>query len=276
MFDFMQSTNLPFLFLTIEALIFGLVIGSFLNVCVYRIPLKLSLLGRSACPNCQNVIPMYRNIPVVTYILQRGQSACCQQRISPQYPVVEALTGMLSVIVLWHSQTLPQYFLWFTLFFCPLLVIAFIDMQLKIIPDVISLPGIGVGIGVRIYQDWPNFVLAVKTSALGLVIGGGVLLVLAEVFSRIKKTEAMGGGDIKLAAMLGAFLGWKPLIFIFFSSSVFAVVYVLTATILRQKVDRTIPFGPFLSLGAMTFWLYGKEFTDWYFAVQGFSHNPMF
>lgn len=197
--------------------------------------------------------------------------------ISTQYPVVEALTGFVSVLTFYHSQSLTEYFLWFLLFMCPLTVVSIIDLKLKIIPDVISLPFILVGIGVTFFTKYPDWITALKFSGLGILIGGGSLLLLAEIVSRLKKTEAMGGGDIKLAAMLGAFLGWKAMIFVFFGSSVLALIYSLGRMIFdKEKSGETIPFGPFLSLAAMIFWLYGQQITDLYFYSTGFGRNPFF
>lgn len=267
----------PILWLITMAFVFGLIFGSFLNVCIYRLPQNISILGRSFCPNCKHPIPLYRNIPIVSYLLQFGKSHCCQTRISLQYPTIEVLTGIVSVITILHSDSIIHYFIWFILFMCPLIVISIIDFKLKIIPDVISLPFILVGVGVRFYQEYPDWLEALKISGLGILIGGGVLLLLAEIVSRIKKTEAMGGGDIKLAAMLGAFLGWKALIFVFFTSSVLAIVYAVTRILFdRKNRGETIPFGPFLSVAGMIFWWYGREITDWYFLSHGFSHNPFF
>ena len=274
--------QIPALIIYIEALIFGLMVGSFLNVCIYRIPKNMSIMGRSMCPKCQKNIPLFRNIPIISYVLQGGKSSCCKQPISAQYPLVEALTGFISVITMMHinpnqEMALLHYFLWFCLFMCPLIIVSIIDLQLKIIPDIISLPFILVGIGVIQFERFPDWLGALKHSGLGILIGGGSLWLIAEVVSRLKKTDAMGGGDIKLAAMLGAFLGWKALIFVFFSSSILALVFAIAKRIFaKPDDDPTIPFGPFLSMGGMIFWLYGKPITDAYFLGMGFSGNPFF
>lgn len=258
----------PQLILIIEALIFGMIVGSFLNVCIYRIPQNLSLMGRSFCPTCAKPIPIYRNVPVLAFLLQGGKSACCKKPISWQYPVVELLTGFISVLTLMHSQNpelsgtqnLINYFVWFLLFMCPLITVSIIDLHLRIIPDVISLPFILVGVAVSVYMQYPDIWGALQFSGLGILVGGGTLLLLAEVFSRLRKKEAMGGGDIKLTAMLGAFLGYKAVFFIFFASSVLAMVYFLFAAIAgRAKNNKVIPFGPFLSMAGMIYWLYGPQ-----------------
>ncbi len=269
---------IPKLMLVIQALIFGLLFGSFLNVCIYRIPQKLSILGRSFCPACKTGIPFYRNVPVLSYLLQGGKSACCGQKISSQYPLIELLTGLVSVVTFLHSTSLTEYFVWFILFMCPLITLSIIDFKLKIIPDVISLPFILVGIGVRVFADYPDIWLGLKTSGMGILIGGGSLLLLAEVVSRLKKRDAMGGGDIKLAAMLGAFLGWRPLVFIFLASSVLGLIYAVTLIIFkRHGRGETIPFGPFLSLGGIIFWLYGRVLSDYYFlTIMHLPLNPLY
>lgn len=271
----------PQTFLIIEAILFGLVVGSFLNVCIYRLPLNKSLGGRSFCPCCQKPIPFYRNIPAISFLLQRGKSACCQKPISWQYPTVEILTALISVItllkVLHNERFISDYFIWFGLFMCPLIVITFIDFEHMIIPDSISLPFIVVGALVTLYTFWPDWKTALIQSGVGIIGGGGTLWLLAEIVSRIKKRDAMGGGDIKLAAMLGAFLGWKALIFVFFVSSVLGVVYALFTMIVKKNRDRVIPFGPFLSLAAMIFWLYGRTITDVYFiSLMKLGKNPLF
>lgn len=281
----MPPENVIF-FLTAQAALFGLIIGSFLNVCIYRLPLKLSLWGRSFCPTCKAPIPFYRNVPVLAWLVQGGKSACCKTPIHWQYPLVEALTGALSVVtafavtdrlMILNATTLANYFIWFCLFICPLIVVSAIDFRLRIIPDAISLPSILIGIAVQVFQRWPDAFGVLKFSGLGILAGGGTLLLLAEIFSRIKGTDAMGGGDIKLAAVFGAFLGWRSLIFIFFTSSFFALFYVVAAyAIKRERSDNVIPFGPFLSMGAVLYFLYGRELTDFYFFHNGFGDNPLF
>lgn len=266
---------LPKILLTLQAIIFGLIVGSFLNVCIYRIPKKISLLGRSFCPHCTVPIPFYRNIPVLSYVLQLGKSTCCGRQIPQRYPLVEIATALISAVTIFHATTLTQYLLWFLLFMCPLIVISVIDFQLKIIPDTLSLPFIGVGVLVSLYEGSPDLAAALLKSTLGIFVGAGALLLIALAVSKLKRTEAMGGGDIKLTAMLGAFLGLKGLLFVFLASSLFGLVYFLLSMPLR-KGDKTIPFGPFLSLGGMVYWLYGRGLTSWYFMRMGVSTNPFF
>ncbi|MBU1918444.1 prepilin peptidase [bacterium] len=270
--------NIPYLIIIIEAIIFGLVVGSFLNVCIYRLPLNKSVMGRSFCPLCKKQIPLYRNIPIISYVIQLGKSACCKKSISIQYPLIEALTAVISVVTLFHSTSLLQYVIWFTLFMCPLIIVSIVDFKLKIIPDQISIPFIVVGVGVHLYELWPNWSGALIDSVLGILVGGGTLLILGEIISRVKKVDAMGGGDVKLAAMFGAFLGWRALVFIFLASSILALIYAVACIVTKkQDDDKTIPFGPFLSMAAMIAWLYGKTLTDWYFySIVGLPFNILF
>ena len=263
--------------LWVLAFAFGLIIGSFLNVCIYRIPLKKSINGRSYCPTCKNPIPFYRNVPVFAFLLQRGRSACCKTPISWQYPAIEFLTGVLSVMALWHvianlsqpdKSIFITYLAWFLLFICPLIVISAIDFQLQIIPDVISLPFIIVGVLVNQYLFYPDFLGALKFSGLGLFLGGGILLLTAEIFTRLLNKDAMGGGDIKLVAMLGAFLGIKAVFFIFFASSILAIIYfAILAIVQRGKQNKLIPFGPFLAMGALLYWFCGEPMIDAYLVM---------
>lgn len=191
--------------------------------------------------------------------------------------MVELVTGLLALATYFRGENWPEFFMWFLLFVAPLIVVSGIDFKLKIIPDVISLTFIPVGIAVHIYMLYPNAGEALFDSTLGVVLGGGTLLLLAEVISRLKGVEAMGGGDIKLTAMLGAFLGWKPLVFVFFVSSVLALIYIVaTFPFQKDRTNRTIPFGPFLSMAGMIFYLYGKPITDAYFLGSGFGVNPLF
>jgi len=257
--------------------IFGLIIGSFLNVCIYRIPENKSLLIPSACPHCGTKIPFYRNIPFLTYLFQMGKTACCEKKIAIQYPMIELLSAALAVVTFHHTANAIDFLIWYLLFLCPLLVISVIDFRLRIIPDVLSLPLIAIGTAVHMYTLSLNIWPALLDSVLGIVIGGGSLLLVAEVISRLKKTEALGGGDIKLTAMLGAFLGWKPILFIYFFSSILALIYIGGTFLLPGKRGQTvIPFGPFLSMAGMLFFFYGKPITDWYFFSNGFPINPLF
>lgn len=272
------------------AFITGMIFGSFLNVCIYRVPLGLAPLGRSFCPLCKKPIPLLRNIPLISYLLQGGKSACCKQPISAQYPLVELITGLLSVLTLLytvrvyetggvaHLHFLAFYYIWFLAFVCPLIVLTVIDIQHMILPDIITLPFILIGAIVQVVMLWPDWLAALKSAGLGIVIGGGSLLLIAEIVSRLKKTDAMGGGDIKLAAMFGAFLGWKSLIIIFFAGSLLGLIYIIAIAVAKRNLDAAKEkffFGPFLCGGALLYLFYGRFITDWYFQRLG-QTNPFF
>lgn len=273
------------------AFITGLIFGSFLNVCIYRTPLGLAPLGRSFCPRCKKPIPLLRNFPVLSYLLQKGKSACCQKAISKVYPAIEIATGVLSVLTLLytartytvyggpaHLHHLVFYYIWFLTFVCPLIVLTVIDIQHMILPDVITLPFMLIGVVVQLIMTWPDYLGALKTSGLGILIGGGSLLLIGEIISRLKKKDAMGGGDIKLAALFGAFLGWKSLIFIFFAASVLGLLYVVAVSVAKRNLEQAKQqffFGPFLCAAALLYLYYGRAITDWYFHRLG-QINPFF
>ncbi len=266
---FMTIDQLPPSLLITEAVLFGLVIGSFLNVCISRIPLGLGLGGRSRCPQCEKQISWYDNIPVLSYIFLGARCRTCKKSISFVYPLVEIITALLAVACVLHFTGL-SVFLWFVLFVCPLIVITFIDFEHQIIPDVISLPGIVIGIAVVQFEMWPLWTDGLKLSLLGIAVGGGSLLILGQLYLWIRKRDGMGGGDIKLSAMLGAFLGWQAVIVIFFLSSVLAIVYALTLTVIERNKEgpMVIPYGPFLSAAAVIYLFYGPLLLENYLALM--------
>lgn len=260
---------MPETLLIIETFLLGLIFGSFLNVCIYRLPLGLNLGGRSFCPGCKEKVAWFDNLPVFSFILLAGKCRKCEEKISFQYPIVELLTAGLSVLTLWRTGfELIPYFVWFLLYILPLITLSFIDMKHRIIPDVISIPGIPIGFLVTLYMMWPNWQNALTFSFLGMLAGGGSLLILAQLYIWIRKREGLGGGDVKLCAMLGAFLGWKAIIFVFFISSILAIIFAVISTLISSKKESgplVIPYGPFLSLAAMIYFFYGKEILEFYF-----------
>jgi len=244
------------------ALVFGLVLGSFLNVCIYRVPLKKSIVyPPSNCPQCKAKIRFYDNIPVISYVLLRGKCRQCKEPISIRYPVVEGITGLLSLALFYKFGVSLQYFL-FLAFSASLVVITFIDLQHKIIPDVISLPGILVGLCFSILGftgvQWHE-------SLLGMLAGGGCLFLVGLLFEWITGKEGMGGGDVKLLAMIGAWMGWRGLPYIVLISSLAGALIGGLSLIAARKGMRTkIPFGPFLSIGALVQFFFGNELIAWY------------
>jgi leader peptidase (prepilin peptidase)/N-methyltransferase len=232
----------------------GAAIGSFLNVIIYRLPDEQSIiLPASHCPACSHAIRFYDNIPLISYVFLKGRCRHCEGAISLRYPLVELLTAILSLMVYWKFGLSAQYLCAF-LFVCALVVITFIDLDHQIIPDVISLPGI------PLFFLGAVFVMKLRflDAFLGFLIGGGVLYGIAFFYELITKREGMGGGDIKLLAMIGAFLGWQSLLFVLLVSSLTGAVAGVTIMLVRgQDMKYAVPFGPFLSLGAVAYLFFG-------------------
>jgi leader peptidase (prepilin peptidase) / N-methyltransferase len=247
------------------ALVFGLVLGSFLNVCIYRIPLKKSIVRpSSSCPQCGAGIRFYDNIPVISYIVLLGRCRHCRTPISPRYPLVEIISGLLSVALFVQFGLSPRYIFLF-LFSAALIAIAFIDLQHKIIPDVISLPGLLAGLA---FSFFPSSGISPLDALIGIVGGGGFLFLVGAVFEKMTGREGMGGGDVKLLAMIGAWMGWKALPFIILISSLSgAVIGGVSLVISRQGVRSRIPFGPFLALGALVFLFFGDDIALWFYRL---------
>jgi len=252
------------------AAVFGMVVGSFLNVCICRLPEGQSVVSPpSRCPHCSHRISWYDNIPLVSYLLLRGRCRGCGARISPQYPLVELLNGVLTLLLfLRFGPTLTFAALF--LFCSALVVITFIDLEHQIIPDEISLPGIVIGLILSFFlpgQSWLN-------SLLGILLGGGSLLLVAYLYQLLTGKEGMGGGDIKLLAMMGAFLGWKAIPFIIFASSLVGSLVGITIMLLQKKDSKlAIPFGPYLAFGAVLYIFYGRALIQWYLNLGGFDRG---
>ena len=242
----------------------GLSLGSFMNVCIYRVPLKKSIIHPpSACLHCGERIKFYDNIPLLSYLLLLGKCRYCRHSISWRYPVVEFLTGLLSLALFIRYGLSYQYIL-FLLFAATLVTISFIDLDHKIIPDILSLPGIVAGWGASFFP-WSVFWL---DSLIGTMAGGGSLFLVAFIYERITGREGMGGGDIKLLAMIGAWMGWRPLPLIVLVSSLTGAVIGAVFILFAGKGYRfKIPFGPFLSLGALFYLIFGRDLTGWYFSL---------
>jgi leader peptidase (prepilin peptidase)/N-methyltransferase len=254
----------------IIAFIFGSIMGSFLNVCIHRMPLGESVVWpRSHCPHCKKKIPGYDNIPFISYILLRGKCRFCKKKISVRYIIVELLTAIMFVVLFSRFGLSYDFFL-YLFFVCSLIVATFVDIKHRIIPDEISIGGMILGFvlstikGLSLNPFSFNFASMIN-SFLGIVIGGGIIYLTGFFFDLVyfkllKKppiqgeTESMGGGDVKLLAMIGAFLGWQSAVLTFFLAPIFgAVIGIIN---LAVKKDHTIPYGPFLSLGALLslFW----------------------
>jgi len=256
--------NTAIVIYSIFAFVLGAVVGSFLNVCIYRMPSEESVVfPPSHCPNCDYRIRWYDNLPILSYLFLKGKCRSCGTRISPQYPVVELLNGLLSLALFLRFG--PGLIFAVLFVFCSsLVVVTFIDLEHQIIPDSITLPGIVIGFIISFFipqLGWFN-------SLIGIVAGGGSLLLIAQGYELVAKKEGMGGGDVKLLAMMGAFLGWKAIIFIIFSASLVGSV-IGVSLMMAQKKDGTlaIPFGPFLASGAVLYIFYGNRIIHWYLTM---------
>ena len=252
----------PQTIIQIAFITFGFIIGSFLNVCISRMPKEKSVVfPPSACMTCQKNIPWYCNIPILSYLFLRGRCLYCKSRIPFRYLLVECITPALFLLCLPYP-----YILWpFYVYFLSSLVIAtFIDLEHWIIPDKITLPGIPIGILSSLVHPYP-FIL---DSVLGMIFGGGSLLVIGMIYEKMKKTEGIGGGDIKFLAMGGAFLGFKGIILTLLIASITGMIIGLITMIKTGKGGKTaIPFGPFLSAGMLITFIWGTQIWDWYLAL---------
>lgn len=244
--------------------IFGAIIGSFLNVCIYRIPRGLSLIVPSSrCPSCNNQIMPWDNVPILSYLFLRGRCRYCKEKIPFRYPLVEVLNGFMYISVFWrfgwglHSLT-------FCILCSALIVITFIDFDFQIIPDRITLVGIPLGLVAGSFLLPDPFMrasaLGYKSSLLGFLLGGGLFYLIA-----ILSKGGMGGGDIKMMAMVGSFMGWKSVLLTMFAGSLTGSVIGIFLMIYKGKGRKSkIPFGPYLALGTLITLFFGQEILLWY------------
>lgn len=238
----------------------GAVIGSFLNVCIYRLPLGQSVITPgSHCPHCKSPIRFYDNIPVISFIILRGRCRSCGTPISFQYVIVEVLNGIGYILIALKFGFTVEAAL-YALLFSALLIVSVIDIYFKIIPDIITLPGIITGLIAS------AFILpaGIKGSVIGALLGSSIFFIIA-VVSR----GGMGGGDIKLIAMIGAFLGWMGVIITIILSSFIGSVAGITLMIFLGKGRKyPVPFGPFLSLGGILSLFFNREIIEWYIGMS--------
>jgi len=247
--------------LIVFAVILGALIGSFLNVCILRLPKEESIVKPgSHCPHCKTPIKFYDNIPLLSYLLLGGKCRHCHAPISIQYPLVEGATALISLLLFLKYGPSLSYLVYFA-FLAALVVITVIDLHHQIIPDVISIPGIGVGLLSSLVIPEITF----WNSLIGMLVGGGSLFIVATVYEWLFKREGMGGGDVKLLAMIGAFLGWKAVILtILFSSFIGSIVGIIVISIKGKDFKYAIPFGPFLAGGAAISLFFGDIVIRWY------------
>lgn len=275
----------PNTILLIFSFIFGAAVGSFLNVCIYRLPNDISLVFPSShCTSCKNPIPFYHNIPIISYLVLGGRCYNCKEKYSWDYPLVEFLAGLLSLLLfIKYGPTINFVFLF--IFVMSLIVITFIDLEHMIIPNVISYPGVVVGLiysalitdydSLRFLLDnlHYNFLyilyvldeVRIFSSVFGAFIGAGSLLLIGFAYKNVRKMDGLGLGDVKLMAMVGAFLGWRSIIFVALISSLIGTIIGI-GIMLRNKGDLkyAIPFGPFISFAATLYCFCGDLSLDYF------------
>jgi len=259
--------------LLIFSLVLGSVVGSFLNVCVYRLPRNESVVRpRSRCPKCGNSIAWYDNIPVISWLVLGARCRYCREVISWQYPVVEAITGFLFAVVFWRfgiTVATPVYML----LAAGLVLVTFVDLTDWTIPNEVTFPGIPLGITCSLvamfYKESGFIVDDVLTSLAGVVLGGGVLYLLDKIALLVFKKRGMGFGDVKLLAMLGAFTGWQGVLVILMLSSVIGSIVGIALMVLEsrkgvKKEAHYLPFGPYLATAGVVYLFFGQAMISAY------------
>jgi leader peptidase (prepilin peptidase) / N-methyltransferase len=251
-------------FFEVVFFVLGAIIGSFLNVVIHRIPRDQSIVSPgSTCPSCGSAIRFYDNIPLLSFLVLRGRCRKCGMRISVRYPSVELITALVFAAcfhVFGFSIELPVALVFVSL----LIVISFIDLDFMVIPDILSLGGLLLGVILSFVRPGFSFL----DSLFGVLLGGGLLFVIAKGYELVRRREGMGGGDIKLLGMIGAFCGIKGVIFSLIAGSfIGTAVGIPMMLIKRQGTQYALPFGPFLSLGALLFAIAGGNLIDGFFSL---------
>ena len=238
----------------------GLCIGSFLNVVIYRLPIGQSIVTPpSRCRKCGYQLQWYDNIPVLSWLFLRGRCRKCGVGVSIQYPIVELITGALFVLVIWMTPPGPLLATRLILV-CILIALFGIDLEHQILPNVITLPGIAIGVLLSLIAP-PGW----KDALIGVLLGGGVLYAIAGAYYLWRREEGMGMGDVKMLAMIGAFLGWKAvLVTLVLSSFAGAIIGLALMAAQRGTMKFALPFGTFLAIGAIVAMLAGEPLVAWY------------
>lgn len=248
--------------------LFGLVLGSFLGMASYRLPHGESIVTpRSKCTHCGHGIAWYENIPVLSYLFLRGHCRYCHEGISALYPILELTTATLTLLAYHKFGSNLRFALYLTTLIAPMLLLGFIDWKYLLLPDVVTLPGTVIAFIVHWVDG--RFLVPVEgvtslslllESLIGALVGAGTLFLLAWLYLKIRKKEGMGGGDIKLAAMIGAFFGWHAIFFVFLLASLVGLLLgVVLILVKRQDTQMQLPFGTCLAMTAILYLFYGRE-----------------
>lgn len=260
-------SSVPYVFWAVSFFVLGAVIGSFLNVVIARLPRGQSIVSPpSRCTACGHPIRPRDNIPMVSYLVLRARCRDCNTRISPRYPLIELLTALLFLALYLKWGLIPATGVFFV-FTAALIAIFWIDLEHMIIPDAISLNCIPIGVSAAVLgllpgMDW-------KYSLVGTIMGAAVLYVPAVIYERIRGMEGLGGGDVKLLAMIGAFIGPYGVMFVLFLSSTLGSLFGLAGmAALKTESTAPIPFGPFLSAAAVVYLFVGPEIIEWLFGLS--------
>lgn len=258
-------TDVPAGVVVAFAAVLGLVLGSFLNVCISRWgaePKQSVVRPRSRCPRCGAALHARDNIPVISWLLLRGKCRSCGLPISPMYPLIEIATAVIWAGMVWaHGPTLTAVI--GAVFFTILLGIAMTDLRSYIIPDEFTLGGLVIGLALAAMRSTQWLVWGI----IGAVAGFVLLWAVAWLGLRVFKKEAMGGGDIKMMAMVGAFVGWQGVLLTVFLGALLGTIIFVPISLINK--DKLVPFGIFLAVGAAATWLFGTPIIDWYRAYTG-------
>jgi leader peptidase (prepilin peptidase)/N-methyltransferase len=251
---------MPAWIFTLFAGLLGLAVGSFLNVCIFRLPREQSLVWPSShCTSCNRQLNWFENVPVVAWVVLGGRCRTCRASISVMYPLVEAFTGVMFVWAWTHYGPDPLLFSRL-IFGCAMVVLFVVDIEHRILPNVITIPGVAIGLSFSFVTE-PGWV----SSLIGIGVGGGVLLLVAEVYLRVRKDEGLGMGDVKMLAMIGAFLGWKLTLLTLVAGSLLgSVVGVGLIMSGKGSMKYALPFGTFLAVAALLSAAWGEAVVQWY------------
>lgn len=255
--------------LAVYVLIFGAIVGSFLNVIIHRLPLEESIVfPASRCPSCRTPIRFYDNIPVVSWVVLRGRCRSCREPISPRYPLVELANGIFYAALYLHTGV-DWAFIPLAATISIFIALVFIDLDVQLLPDVLDLPGIAIGVAIGALRAGDRLPLVVSSSwidsLIGAAAGAGILYALSVAYRLIRKVEGMGLGDVKMLGMIGAVVGWQAVAPVLFVASIVGAVFGIALAMRREEgLQAALPFGIFLGLATLAVMFFGDTLFEWY------------